>query len=50
LNTHLQEAIEKPLVALIQLKNNFSALQQEGSGKSMKILKHIVRGKMKVAN
>jgi hypothetical protein len=46
-NTYVQEAIEKPFVALIQFKNNCSALQQEGFGKSMKILKHIVRAKMK---
>jgi hypothetical protein len=49
-HTDFQEALEKQFVAPVQLLEQLLALQQEGLGKSVKILKHFARGKIKLVN
>jgi hypothetical protein len=49
--TDFQKDLEKQFVAPMRLYiEQLLALQQEGLGKSVKILKHFARGKIKLVN
>jgi hypothetical protein len=48
--TDFQEAVEKQFCSSHAGLEQLLALQQEGLGKSVKILKHFARGKIKLVN
>ncbi len=48
--TEYLEAVEKLFVEPVLLSDSCYTIQQEGFGKSVKILKHFARGKIKFVN